>query len=131
MSLAGGDVFDPITLNADEAAVLALYAEKGYPDATVNIATVPDEEAGEVALTVAVAEGYAVSVERILFVGNQFASESTLRGRMLTKQRSLFESGAFREAPLQEDREIIAAYYASHGFVDARGGAHRAGPAAR
>ena len=120
MSLAGGDVFDPITLNADEAAVLALYAEKGYPDATVNIATVPDEEAGEVALTVAVAEGYAVSVERILFVGNQFASESTLRGRMLTKQRSLFESGAFREAPLQEDREIIAAYYASHGFVDAR-----------
>ena len=110
MSLAGGDVFDPITLNADEAAVLALYAEKGYPDATVNIATVPDEEAGEVALTVAVAEGYAVSVERILFVGNQFASESTLRGRMLTKQRSLFESGAFREAPLQEDREIIAAY---------------------
>ena len=120
MSLARGDVFDPITLNADEAAVLALYAEKGYPDATVNMATVPDEEAGEVDVTVEVAEGYAVSVERILFVGNQFASESTLRGRMLTKQRSLFESGAFREAALQEDREIIAAYYASHGYVDAR-----------
>ena len=120
MSLARGDVFDPITLNADEAAVLALYAAKGYPDATVNMATVPDEEAGEVAVRVEVAEGYAVSVEQILFVGNQFASESTLRGRMLTKQRSLFDSGAFREAALQEDREIIAAYYASHGYVDAR-----------
>ena len=120
MSLARGDVFDPITLNADEAAVLALYAEKGYPDATVHMATSPDEEAGEVAVRVEVGEGYAVSVEQILFVGNQFASESTLRGRMLTKQRSLFDSGAFREATLQEDREIIAAYYASHGYVDAR-----------
>ena len=120
MSLARGDVFDPITLNADEAAVLALYAGKGYPDAAVNMVTVDDAEAGEVEVTVEINEGYTVSVERILFVGNEFASESTLRGRMLTKQRSLFESGAFREAALQEDREIIAAYYASHGYVDAR-----------
>jgi outer membrane protein insertion porin family len=120
MSLAGGDVFDPITLNADTAAVVALYADKGYPDAAVNMVTVTDEAAGEVAVTVEISEGSSVSVEQILFVGNDFASDSTLRGRMLTKQRSLFESGAFREAALQEDRQIIQAYYASHGYVDAR-----------
>jgi outer membrane protein insertion porin family len=71
-------------------------------------------------VTVEISEGSSVSVEQILFVGNDFASDSTLRGRMLTKQRSLFESGAFREAALQEDRQIIQAYYASHGYVDAR-----------
>ena len=120
MSLAPGDVFDPITLDADRAAVLALYVEEGYPDAAVNMTATPDEEAGEVDLTVEVTEGYTVSVERIEFEGNEFASDSTLRGRMLTKQRSLFESGTFRESALQEDRAIIAAYYASNGYVDAK-----------
>lgn len=120
MTLARGDRFDPVTLDADRAAVLALYAGKGYPDAAVNLVTAADEEAAQVDVTVEITEGYVVSVERIQFVGNEFASDSTLRGRMLTKERSLFESGAFREVALQEDRQIIASYYASNGYVDAR-----------
>ena len=120
MGLARGDVFDPIKLNADEASVLALYVGKGYPDAAVTASSERDEAAGEVAVTVTIVEGFPMSVERIRFVGNEFASESTLRGRMRTKQRSLFDSGAFREATLQEDRAIIEAYYASHGYVDAQ-----------
>jgi outer membrane protein insertion porin family len=119
MELSRGDVFDPIKLDADESAVRGLYVTKGYPDAVVTIDTVRDDEAGEVAVIVQVVEGFEVTVEEIRFVGNEFASESTLRGRMRTKKRSLFESGAFREVTLQEDEEIIEAYYASHGYVDA------------
>ena len=119
MDLSRGDVFDPIKLDADEAAIRGLYVTKGYPDATIAIETVRDDEAGEVAITVRVAEGFEVTVDEIRFVGNEFASESTLRGRMLTKKRSLFESGAFREVNLQEDKEIIESYYASNGYVDA------------
>ena len=120
MELARGDVFDPIKLDADEAAVRALYVSRGFPDVTVSSSTVRDEEAGEVTVTLEVSEGLSVTVEEIRFVGNQFASESTLRGRMRTRRRSLFESGAFREATLEEDRKIIESYYASHGYVDAR-----------
>ena len=120
MELARGDVFDPIRLDTDEAAVRALYVSRGFPDATVSSSTVRDEEAGEVTVTLEMAEGLSVTVEEIRFVGNQFASESTLRGRMRTKKRSLFESGAFREETLEQDREIIESYYASHGYVDAR-----------
>lgn len=120
VTLARGDRFDPVTLTADQAAVLARYAAKGYLDAAVNIATAPDEEAGRVDLTVEITEGYLVSVERIQFSGNEFASDSTLRGRMITKERSLFESGAFREAALEEDQRLITAYYASNGYLDAR-----------
>lgn len=119
ITLARGDRFDPVTLDADRAAVTALYVGKGYPDAVVTTATTPDAEAGLIDVAVAVSEGYGVNVERIQFAGNEFASDSTLRGRMLTKERSLFESGAFREAALQEDLLIIAAYYASHGYPDA------------
>lgn len=120
MELARGDVFDPIKLDADEAAVRALYVSRGFPDVTVSSSTVRDEEAGEVTVTLEVNEGLSVTVEEIRFVGNQFASESTLRGRMRTRRRSLFESGAFREETLEEDRKIIESYYASHGYVDAR-----------
>ena len=119
MDLSQGDVFDPIKLDADEAAIGGLYVARGYPDATVAIDTVRDDEAEEVSIIVRIVEGFEVTVEDIRFVGNEFASESTLRGRMLTKKRSLFESGAFREANLQEDQRIIEAYYASHGYVDA------------
>ena len=119
MELSRGDVFDPIKLDADESAVRGLYVTKGYPDATITIDTVRDDEAGEVAVIVQVVEGFEVTVDEIRFVGNEFASESTLRGRMRTKKRSLFESGAFREVTLQEDEEIIESYYASHGYVDA------------
>ena len=120
MDLSRGDVFDPIKLDADEAAIRGLYVTKGYPDAVITIDTVRDDEAGEVAVTVQVIEGFEVTVDEIRFVGNEFASESTLRGRMRTKKRSLFESGAFRETTLQDDEEIIESYYASHGYVDAR-----------
>ena len=97
MDLSRGDVFDPIKLDADESAIRGLYVAKGYPDATITIDSVRDDEAGEVAVIVQVVEGFEVTVDDIRFVGNEFASESTLRGRMSTKKRSLFESGAFRE----------------------------------
>ena len=119
MELSRGDVFDPIKLDADESAIRGLYVAKGYPDAAVTIDTARDDESGEVAVTVQVAEGFEVTVDEIRFVGNEFASESTLRGRIRTKKRSLFESGAFREVTLQEDEDIIESYYASHGYVDA------------
>ena len=119
MELSRGDVFDPIKLDADESAIRGLYVTKGYPDAAITIDTVRDDEGGEVAVVVQVVEGFEVTVDEIRFVGNEFASESTLRGRMRTKKRSLFESGAFREVTLQEDEEIIEAYYASNGYVDA------------
>ena len=58
MDLSRGDVFDPIKLDADEAAIRGLYVAQGYPDAVVTIETVRDDEAGEVAVTVQVAEGF-------------------------------------------------------------------------
>lgn len=119
ITLARGDRFDQVTLDADKAAVAALYAGKGYPDAAVTVTTAPGAEDGLIDVAVEVSEGYIVSVERIQFSGNEFASDSTLRGRMITKERSLFESGAFRDAALQEDLRIIAAYYASNGYPDA------------
>ena len=120
MDLSQGDVFDPIKLGADESAIRGLYVAKGYPDAAVTIDAARDDQSAEVAITVQVVEGFEVTVDEIRFVGNEFASESTLRGRMRTRKRSLFESGSFREVTLQDDEEIIESYYASHGYVDAR-----------
>ena len=118
--MASGDVFDTTALTADEASVRALYLGRGYPDVVVSTAIERDEAEGEVTVTFEIAEGVQVTVEEIEFVGNEFASDSTLRGRMRTKRRSLFASGAFQETTLQEDQQLIERYYAANGFVDAK-----------
>jgi outer membrane protein insertion porin family len=115
-----GDPFDTTALATDEANVRALYLGRGYPDVVVSTDIDRDEAGGEVAVTFEVAEGVLVTVEDLEFVGNEFASDGTLRRRMRTKPRSLFSSGAFRESALQDDQQLIEHYYASNGFVDAK-----------
>ena len=117
--LKTGDVFTGTAANADRDAIRALYLEKGYTDALVDYETERDEEQNTVAVTFRITEGSRVTIEEILFDGNEFASEGTLRRQMDTKRRSLLDTGAFEEAKLQADKAGIERYYASNGYVDA------------
>jgi outer membrane protein insertion porin family len=67
-----------------------------------------------------IVEGVQTAIRAITFSGNSFASESTLRRLMKTKAQSLFYSGLFQEAKLEEDLAKIKEYYGQHGFVDAK-----------
>ncbi|HET6451536.1 MAG TPA: outer membrane protein assembly factor BamA, partial [Spirochaetia bacterium] len=118
--LKKGDLANQGKLQADIEAVKSLYLDKGYTDASVTATFVPAATANTVRAVFTVAEGVPTTIKEIHFVGNTFASESTLRGVMKTKAQFLFDSGVFQESKLEEDRTAILAYYTDRGYVDAK-----------
>ena len=117
--LKNGDVFTATAANAEREAIRTLYLEKGYTEAIVSYETERSEQANTVTVTFRIIEGSQVTIEEILFDGNEFASEGTLRRQISTKRRSLIDTGAFEESKLQADRGAIERYYANNGYVDA------------
>ncbi len=116
---------DMITLNKrrlDEEALRTLYLERGYPDVTVSSRLEQRDVGGRTEYTVVfeIDEGRQVTIQEIRFSGNNFASESTLRGQMESKSQSIFNSGVYQEQVLAQDRQRIEQYYHERGYVDAQ-----------
>jgi len=89
----------------------------------VTVSSVVEEVAGdrgiEYLVVFEVSEGQQVTIREILFSGNTFASESTLRGRMDSKAQNIFNSGVYQSRELEEDRISIEQYYHERGYIDA------------
>ncbi len=117
--LKPGDMVNKAKLSADIEAIRALYLEKGYPDVNVDGRIEPQ---GDNTATVhfTIDEGSQTRVTQILFSGISFASESTLKRTMKTKERSLFHSGVYQESKVAEDRQAIQTYYWDRGYIDAK-----------
>lgn len=113
-----GDLATTSKIRADSEAIRSLYLERGFPDIEVAGSI---EETGDSTATVVftIEEGTQRRVSEIRFSGNAFASDSTLKRNMSTKERSLFSTGVFREANLEEDRAAIETYYHDRGYIDA------------
>ena len=115
------DMVTQAQVNADAEAIAGLYLEKGFTEAKVTGSLEAGKEGSNtVKVRFAILEGVQTAIRAIAFSGNAFASESTLRKTMKTKQQSLFSSGLFQEAKLEEDLASLLEYYGEHGFVDAR-----------
>ena len=106
-------------VDEDLKAIRNLYEADGFGAAAVTSESVTDTEANRVTLRVTITEGIRTTVVGIEFVGNDFASTSTLRNQMRTKQRALLQRGLFSERVLQFDLQAIVDYYRSNGYVDA------------
>ena len=115
-----GDMVTQVQLNADANAVASLYLEKGFTEARITGSLEPGKEGNTVEVRFRIVEGVQTAIRAIAFSGNSFASESTLRRIMKTRAQSLFSSGLFQEAKLEEDLAGILEYYGEHGFVDAK-----------
>jgi outer membrane protein insertion porin family len=119
ISLKTNDIVNQAKLRMDEAAVLAKYLEKGFPDARVSSA-VQDSKNGTVQITFSVVEGEKLTIAEILFEGNSVFSARTLRGQLSLKPKGgPFNDGAFQEAKLTADRAAITQYYRDRGYIDA------------
>ncbi len=115
-----GDMVTQAQVNADADAIAALYLEKGFTEAKISGSLEPGKEGNTVQVRFQIVEGVQTAIRAITFSGNSFASESTLRRLMKTKAQSLFSSGLFQEAKLEEDLASIKEYYGKHGFVDVK-----------
>jgi outer membrane protein insertion porin family len=117
--LTEGDFVTQAKIRADEEAIRGVYLERGFPDVEISGEAVPVDGENLVDIEFSIDEGNQVTIREIRFSGNTFASDSTLRGTMQSKEQSLFNRGRFQESQLEQDRNRIERYYRERGFVDA------------
>mgnify|MGYP006276101607 CR=1 FL=1 len=115
--LSRGDMVTRSKLRVDEEAIRALYLEQGFPDVQVSSEFIQEDEENIVRFVVN--EGNQISIESIEFVGNQFVSDSTLRGEVDLRERNIFNKGLFQASVLETDRTRIQRYYYEEGYIDA------------
>jgi outer membrane protein insertion porin family len=118
--ITAGDMVTDIQAELDAQAIIDLYLEKGYVDASVEAVLEPGAQENTVVVKFVIREGTLTTIEAILFSGNTFASEGTLRRKMKTKPDTLFSSGVFEELKFEEDQQRILDYYGERGYIDAR-----------
>ena len=115
--LTRGDMVTRSKLRVDEEAIRSLYLEQGFPNVDVSSEFVQDGDKNIVRFTID--EGSQVSIETIEFVGNQFATDSTLAGVIQLRERNIFNKGLFQASMLETDQNRIRRYYYEQGYIDA------------
>lgn len=115
--LSRGDMVTRSKMRVDEEAIRALYLEQGFPDVDVSAEFIQEDDENIVRFTID--EGTQVAIETIEFVGNQFASDSTLSGVIQLRERNIFNRGLFQASMLRTDQNRIVRYYNQEGYIDA------------
>jgi outer membrane protein insertion porin family len=120
ITLKTRDVVNDIKLRLDEQAVREKYLEKGFPDVKVRAESQVNSDS-TITITFFIEEGEKITIEQVLFEGNTAFSDNTLRGQLSLKPQNflLLRDGAFQEAKLIADREILTQYYHDRGYIDA------------
>jgi outer membrane protein insertion porin family len=113
------DIINQSQIRLDEQAIRDLYLDEGFIQAQVSSKVeAVDENFVNVVFTIS--EGKRTTVKAILFEGNNYADDNTLKSLMGTKEVGLFQNGIFNEVTLIQDRQAILAWYRDRGYVDAK-----------
>ncbi len=117
--------FDPAKANGARVVLRELLAEKGHPDAKVEV-EVEDISATTVALVFSVEEGPRVRVKQIEFIGDRDGfSQRRLRGAMkLVKEAGLISTftskDIFFRDKLLDDLERVRFFLGTKGYLQAK-----------
>jgi len=117
VQIKAGDLYNASKMKLDELAIKRLYQEKGDP--AVQVSSASQSNASGVAVIFSVVEGGQVSIKELRFTGNSAFSAKTLKAQLGLKEAALFQSGAFQEAKLEEDKVKLVSFYKSKGYIDA------------
>ncbi|HEV3468219.1 MAG TPA: outer membrane protein assembly factor BamA [Pyrinomonadaceae bacterium] len=122
--------YDPVKVKAAERVIREQLAQRGYPNATVNV-VVDEVSETSVALTFDVDQGDRVRVVDIEFEGNQVFSDGELRGAMkLVKEAGLISRFKGQDIlhldKLEYDlRQNVVTHMRSKGYLESRTGEPR------
>ena len=117
-TLKKDDILNNARIRMDETAIADLYIEEGYPDVSVTSNVEDSTKTGFVDLFFTVTEGSQTRVDSISFSGNTFASDTTLKGKLESKEESFFSKGIFQDGLVEKDKAAIEKYYHDSGYID-------------
>lgn len=112
-----GQPFVEARLDADVAAIQALYRQRGYATARAQPATrfaPPEGGIVAVSISIGILEGPRTLVERVSFQGNTAVDDATLRPRI-----SLQPDNPYVSSKTAEDRDAIQSLYQDRGYQNA------------
>lgn len=123
ITLRDGDIAVPYEIDHSRAKIRAKYADEGYLFTNVTVTQGPSADSGRVDLVFNIDEGAEVSIGDIAILGNKKLSDGELKGAMEdVREKSWWQfwrSSKFDRKKLQKDKERIADYYRSKGFITA------------
>jgi len=114
-----GNRADPTRTRLAVGQIQRMYSEKGYDLASVTL--VEGGNTGDTQVVIEIFEGPKVQVGSIGFVGNQFATDATLKTKIGTRKPIIFGLfGKYHREMLDEDRQKLIEYYQKQGFFEAK-----------
>jgi RNA polymerase sigma factor (sigma-70 family) len=113
-----GNRADPEGARLAVGQILRLYEVKGYDLASVTL--LEGGNPGNTRIVIEIFEGPKVKVNRIIFVGNHFASAAQLRTKIAAHKPIRVPLGQHRGEMLDEFRHKLIDYYDSEGFFEAK-----------
>jgi outer membrane protein insertion porin family len=90
----------------------------GYILAEVDIQDYTSEASARQVIEVTIQEGKKVKVRQVVFEGNEAFPDKKLRKKVKTRRKALFRSGEYKREKIEEDKQLLAAFYQSHGYRD-------------
>lgn len=124
IKIKNGDQVDKATIVTDMIALENKYKEKGFNYVKVDYEIFQNEalkEKNQVHLIFVIQEGNETYISEIELIGNKNFSESTLKGKLKTKERKFFgiQKGTFQENVFYEDIEKLQNFYREQGYFKA------------
>ena len=117
-----GEPLDEQKLFTDTQEILKMYQKAGYPGTQVKYVPSIDENAGRGSATFQIIESPKIRITDVEIVGANAFSERKLRKVIKTRRHWMFSwitsSGVFKDEQFEDDREKLADYYRSRGYID-------------
>ncbi len=118
-----GEPLDEQKLFTDVQEIKKLYEKYGLADTQVKYAVSGDlEGSGQATVTFQIVEAPKVKITEVDFIGAQAFPQKKLRHEIKTRRRWMFSwitgSGYFKQDEFDGDRDLLADYYRSHGYLD-------------
>jgi outer membrane protein insertion porin family len=117
-----GQPFDEQKMFNDCQEIQKLYEKYGRAGTRVKYVPNIDENAGRGTVTFEITEAQKIKIKQIDLIGTAAFSQKELRKQLKTKRRWMFSwltgSGVFREDDFDDDRDQLAEFYHSRGYLD-------------
>jgi len=116
-------VYSPSQAERDAAALAEAYSTEGRLASRVTPRVIRRTD-NRVDLVFEIIEGDVTEIERLSFVGNRAFSDRRLRRVLQTKQAGIFRTFVRSDTLIEDriafDRQVLANFYLSRGYVDFR-----------
>jgi outer membrane protein insertion porin family len=117
-----GEALDERKLFTDSQEIQKLYQKAGYPSTTVKYITNIDPDTGRATATFDIKESPKIRIVEVQFDGASAFSQRELRKQIKTRRHWMFSwltgSGVFKDDQFDEDKEKLAEFYRSKGYID-------------